>query len=223
MLDSVYTTVSVKSTLNKKKEPKMEKANLQETIIYGGAFNRPTLAHQAILQGCVDYAEPRHADVWLMPSASRVDKAISVERSERLEFCAALTRDVLSRTVRLGIETLELDRSELTETYDTVRELDAQYPDRTFTWVFGADSVATMETWVHGRWLQDNLSMLVINRPGTPLPNLGPRAVELAVEAGSYSSTELRRRLANGEAYDDMVGPEVGRLIDAKNAMLEVC
>ena len=201
----------------------MEKVTSQETVIYGGAFNRPTLAHQAILQACVDYAEPRKADVWLLPSASRVDKAIEVERDERIAFCEALTRDVMSRTVSLAVETFELDRTELTETYDTVRELDARFPERTFTWVFGADSVASMDTWDHGRWLQNHLSMLVINRPGTPLPVLGPRAVELPVDAGNYSSTELRRRLATGEPYEDMVSPEVAHLISVKNAMLEVC
>ena len=201
----------------------MEKVSMQETIIYGGAFNRPTLAHQAILQACVDYAEPRNAEIWLLPSASRVDKTIEVGRSERIEFCEALLRDVMSRTVRLGIETTELDRTQLTETYDTVQELGSLYPTRSFTWVFGADSAASMETWDHGQWLKDTLSMLLINRPGTALPDLGPRAVELPVEAGNYSSTELRRRLAATEPYEDMVGPEVARLIAAKSAMLEAC
>ena len=201
----------------------MEKMTSKETIIYGGAFNPPTRAHQAILQACVEYAEPRQADVWLLPSASRVDKAINVDRDDRVAFCTALTKDVIHRTVQLAVETTELDRAQLTETYDTVQELSARYPERSFTWVFGADSVATMRTWDHGDWLQDHLSMLVINRPGTPLPRLGPKAVELAVNAGNFSSTELRQRLADGAAYDDMVGAEVGSLLRARSAMLEAC
>jgi len=201
----------------------METFSPRETVIYGGAFNPPTRAHQAILEACVEYAEPRHADVWLLPSASRSDKKIEVERSDRLAFCHALTRDVMSKTVRLGVETLELDRGTLTETYDTVLELTAKYPDREFRWVFGADSVASMPSWDHGQWLQENLSMLVINRPGTPLPPLGARAIELAVNAGNFSSTELRQRIKNGERYDDLVGLEVNRLLTAKDAMLGIC
>ncbi len=193
----------------------MKEADLHETIIYGGAFNPPTRAHQAILQACVDYAEPRHADVWLLPSASRTDKVIETDRAQRVAYCEALTRDVVRRTVNLVVETTELDRPQLTETYDTVRELELRNPDRAFTWVFGADSVATMPSWDHGEWLRDTLSMLVINRPGTPLPPLGPRAVELAIHAGDFSSTELRRRLADGEAYDDMVGGHVRTLLAA--------
>lgn len=187
-----------------------------ETIIYGGAFNPPTRAHQAILQACVDYAEPRQAEVWLLPSASRVDKTIETDYEKRLAFCEALTQDVIRRTVRLNVETTELDRSCPTETYDTVRELEARYPDRRFTWVFGSDSVATMPTWDHGTWLRENLSMLVINRPGAALPALGIRATELAVDAGGYSSTELRRRLAGDEPYDDFVGEHVYQILAAQ-------
>ena len=191
----------------------MESTERQQTIIYGGAFNPPTRAHQTILQACVDYAEPRQAEVWLLPSASRTDKQIETDRTGRIAFCEALTHDVVRRTVRLAVETSELDRQQLTETYDTVRELENRYPERSFTWVFGADSVATMESWDHGAWLREQLSMLVINRPGTTPPRLGPHAVQLAVEAGDFSSTELRRRMANSENFDALVSDSVRALL----------
>ena len=184
-----------------------------ETVVYGGAFNPPTLAHEAILQGCIDYAEPRDADVWLMPSASRVDKRIEVSREHRLDLCSALTRDVLRRTVNVDVQTVELDRHQQTETYDTVRELELLYPERRFTWVFGADSVATMPEWHEGEWLVENLSMLVIDRPGAPERTLGVNATRLAIDAGSLSSTELRRRIEMSEPYDDIVGSHVYELL----------
>ena len=200
----------------------MVKPILQETIIYGGAFNPPTRAHQAILQACVEYAEPRNADVRLLPSASRIDKAIEVGRAERLGYCDALARDVVRRSVQLNVETIELDRTQLTETYDTVQELNATYPERAFTWVFGSDSVASMGSWDHGQWLQENLSVLVINRPGAALPATHTQVTELPVDAGAYSSTELRQRLSAGQEYNDLVSPEVARLL-AANAMLRAC
>lgn len=185
----------------------------QETVLYGGAFNPPTLAHEAILQACVDYAEPRGADVWVVPSASRSDKSIEVGRERRLEYCQALTRDVLRRTVGIDVMTMELDRGYQTETYDTACELELLHPDRSFTWVFGADSVATMDTWHNGQVLKDSLSMLVVNRPGAPEVPLGARATRLDVDAGVLSSTELRRRMAAGERYDDIVGSHVHELL----------
>lgn len=186
---------------------------MKETIIYGGAFCPPTKAHQAILQACIDYAEPRNADVWLLPSANREDKMMSMDSERRIELCEALCRDVMKRTVSLSISTMELDRQQLTETYDTVRELDATHPDRRFIWVFGADSVATMPTWDHGDELFDNLSMLVVGRPGTQLKKIGNKAIWLPVETGDESSTEVRRRMQAGEDYDDMVSEQVRTLL----------
>lgn len=191
----------------------MTERNSLETIVYGGAFNPPTRAHQAILQACVDYAEPRQAEVWLLPSASRKDKTIEVSRERRLELCDALIQDVLRRTVNIDINTMELDRKRPTETYDTVRELDAAFADRNFTWVFGEDSVASMHEWNHGEWLRDQLNMLVIERPGYHVDDLGPRAVRLSVQTDDVSSSELRQRLADGGDYRHLVGPSVGALL----------
>lgn len=200
----------------------MEQYIAKETVIYGGAFNPPTLAHQAILQACVDYAEPRAADVWLLPSASRSDKEITETDQRRLELCDALTQDVLRRSVSLQVETRELERGRATETYETVQLLAAEYPERRFTWVFGADSVATMRSWGGGEWLYENLDMLVIDRPGYEATKLGARATRLAVQTGSLSSTELRRRMASGEPYADMVGSAVGEILRQRSATLEV-
>lgn len=182
---------------------------MKETIIYGGAFYPPTRAHQAILQACIDYAEPRRADVWLLPSANREDKSIAASRERRLHLCDALCQDVVRRTVNLAVSTLELDRNKPTETYDTVCELATGNPDREFTWVFGSDSVETMKTWGHGEELYNDLSMLVVRRPGVSPVRLGARAVWLPVETDEMSSTELRRRIAAGEDYAPLVGAHV--------------
>jgi len=181
----------------------------RNTIIYGGAFNPPTRAHQAILQACVDHAEAIGADVWIMPSGSRTDKMIEKTRADRLRMVEALCRDVVTRTVELHIETCELDRDKPVETYDTVIELGKMYDDKRFLWVFGSDSVATMPEWHGGDWLQHNLSMLVIERPGSPLQDLDGDITELCVAPTDVSSTEVRARLAANEPVDDLVGPEV--------------
>lgn len=188
---------------------------MKETIIYGGAFYPPTRAHQAILQACVDCADQqRDADVWLLPSASRADKDITASIERRIELCDALRRDVMSRTVTIEICRQELDRHAPTETYDTVQELATDYPDRSFTWVFGSDAVATMRSWNQGQWLYDSLSMLVVSRPDAPPVALGARALWLQVETGDVSSTEVRRRMSAGEDYSMLVSGRVAALLD---------
>ncbi|RYF27839.1 MAG: nicotinate-nicotinamide nucleotide adenylyltransferase [Chloroflexi bacterium] len=185
----------------------------RETIIYGGAFNPPTIAHQAILQSCVDSAERTSADVWLLPSGDRTDKTIGIDRERRLQLCHALASDVVSRSVTIDVLPTELDTTGNTETIDTVRLLQNQYPDRNFTWVFGSDSVATMADWCEGEWMLDNLPMLVVERPGSPILQLGRYATRLPIDAIEASSTEVRDRLQRGISVRELVPASVLRYL----------
>lgn len=181
----------------------------KETIIYGGAFNPPTKAHHAILQACIDRAEQSGADVWVMPCGNRVHKTINVPRDTRVRYVEALVNDALWRSVDVHIETTELDSGIETETYDTAMMMNDMYPDRKFIWVFGTDSVVTIEQWKEGEWLKDHLPMLVVERPNTLGVELGKNAEWLLIEPSTISSTEVRERLGSDESIDDLVTPSV--------------
>lgn len=192
----------------------MNKQKVQiDTIIYGGAFNPPTKAHQAILQACVDRAEQTGADVWLLPSGNRTDKTIESTRENRLRMIDTLIGDVMARTVNIHVDTSELDQTQQTETYDTVMRLNLLHNDRRFIWVFGSDSIQTMPEWQHGQWLVDNLPMLIVERPGRPVQSLGRHASMLEVTTLEVSSTEVRNRLENNQPVDDLVSPAVKKLL----------
>ena len=184
-----------------------------ETVIYGGAFNPPTLAHIQILQACIDYAEPRGAEVWVMPSGDRFDKVIPVPRERRMAYIAAMLADVDSRGVKTDLITTELDREVEVETYDTVIELDEAFPDRQMTWVFGADSTETMGQWKNGDWLLENLQKLVIEREGSRINPLAKRATAMTIATPNVSSTEVRRRLECHEPIDELVSPMVAAIL----------
>ncbi len=187
--------------------------NQTETIIYGGAFNPPTRAHQAVLQACVDYAELRGADVWIMPSGDRADKEIATPHDRRLAYIEALATDVVTRAVQIDIETTELYRGYQTETYDTVQEMADKYPGRKFRWVFGSDSVNTMHEWQGGGTMLRELPMLIVERPGYAARKLGRNAVMLDVVTDQISSTQVRTRLAQHQSVDELVSPAVSRLL----------
>lgn len=191
----------------------MESQKRIETIIYGGAFNPPTLAHIAILQACVDYARPRGADVWVMPSGERLDKAIHVDRTRRLDYIDAMIDDVDTSGVAMDVYTKELDRKVNIETFDTVLELNDDFPEREFTWVFGADSTETMGDWYNGPWLLENLSMLVLDRDGYTVNPLAKRAMMLTIPHMNISSTDVRNGLAAGDDISSLVSPRVHSLI----------
>lgn len=195
----------------------MEQMPKKETIIYGGAFNPPTLAHEAILRACVGYASEHGAEVWVMPSGDRFDKTIPTERATRLAYVAAM----LEGLDGVKVDTSELDRPVEVETYDTVVELEQSHPDRQFTFVFGADSTQTMGTWKGGNELLKNLPMLVVEREGSEISPLAEKAVRLPVVAPNTSSTEVRNRLTRGEAVDGLVSEAVKRVLAQSACVLE--
>lgn len=184
----------------------------QETIIYGGMFNPPTLAHLAILQASVDQALERGANVWVMPSGVRADKPGVIDTDVRLRYINAMIADVDTKGVNLDVYTKELYRSVPIETFDTVLELNDDFPDREFTWVFGADSTETMGDWYNGPWLLENLSMLVLERDGYTINPLAKRAIMMAIPHLSISSTDVRNGLAAGIDVSGMLSPHVQRL-----------
>lgn len=186
----------------------------KKTIIYGGAFNPPTIAHGAILKACANYARTIDADVWILPSGNRTDKQVTVRRDRRLDFINAMIYDVKTADVVIDIITTELDRCKPVETCDTVSELMTAHPDRSFIWVFGSDSVMTMPGWGNGPWLLNNLEMLVVKRNGSAINMLAKNISILNISVPDVSSTEVRRRLETGESLDGFVTESIRQILD---------
>lgn len=188
-----------------------------ETIVYGGAFNPPTLAHVAILNACADYARtadtPMRKEIWVMPSGDRSDKTIGIDTDTRLQYVEAMITDARTEGIPTTPVTTELERTSNVETFDTVMELEAAHPDRSFTWVFGADSTETMAQWKEGEWLLENLRILAVEREGSYVNPLAKRALALTVPSLAVSSTMVRQRMAGGQALDDLVSPNVLALL----------
>ena len=188
--------------------------NKKKTIIYGGAFNPPTIAHEDILKSCIDHAIKIGADVWILPSGHRPDKYIQQDIEVRLLYIDAMIKDVDLRNVAVTVARLELDRSKPVETIDTVHELIRKFPNRDFIWVFGADSIITMPNWRGGKWLTKNLNMLVIKRAGIVIECRNDDSFKVIdCRHKDISSTELRRRLSANLDISNMVGDEVGKLL----------
>ncbi len=192
----------------------MERAPKIETIIYGGAFNPPTLAHVAILRACFEYANDTQADVWVMPSGDRQDKTIHAPRERRLAFVNALIKDATRfDSDKAEVKTTELDRPIAVETIDTVHELQQAYPERSFTFVFGADSTETMADWKGGDELLETLPMLVVEREGSQINAMARHALRLNVTTPDVSSTQVRRCIETRQPVTSLVSPSVAQLI----------
>lgn len=183
-----------------------------KTIIYGGAFNPPTLAHQTILNACTELAKEINGQVWLLPSGNRTDKTIPIPNETRLLFLEAMI-EATPHPDTVTIETLELHQIAPVETFDTIQTLNILHPEHEFHWVFGTDSTATMQTWKQGEWIMENTHILAIQRTGFPInPNLSHYTL-LQLPETAISSTEVRLKATNGEDYSNLIIPTMHPLI----------
>ena len=142
-----------------------------------------------------------------------------------MEFAAAEDRYRMTELAVEGcpyfeVSDVELKRSGISYTYDTVLELKKQYPGYELYFIVGADSVPQLSTWHNIYGLLHEVTFVAVARPGydkafakarEDFGGLGEEKIlllkmpELAV-----SSTDIRERVKNGAPVDGMV-PETVR------------
>jgi nicotinate-nucleotide adenylyltransferase len=135
----------------------------------------------------------------------------------------------------LSVCALEVERGGLSYTVDTLESVHASDPDAELTLIVGADTASTIGSWREpGRLLE--LAHLAVAarvprggahpRWGRTLPGTGrqagaarqslpsaERVRRLEMPAIEVSSSMVRRRVADGEPIDELVGPAVAAYI----------
>jgi nicotinate-nucleotide adenylyltransferase len=167
---------------------------MSEIAIFGGTFDPPTRAHQAIARACLE--QPGLDAVWLMPSGDRSDKPAMQAADARLEMLECLHQEEFGGNSRLVVSDFELQLPQPTQTNATDLALQQAFPRDRFWFVFGADSYQDMPSWEYGEKLQKTLGMLIVPRPGYALPALADNIKHLAItepeEVMAASSTVVR-------------------------------
>lgn len=184
---------------------------MKEIAVYGGTFDPPTRAHEAIMRACL--AHSTIDELWVMPSGARTDKAGMSSDALRMGLLKQLIT-VEFADCRVELSDFEMKLPKPTETYRTVNALDRVYPGHRFWYVFGADSIASMPTWQCGDQLRDELHILAVPRAGYELPPETERLNYLEIgeiALAGISSSAVRYAMASGEPLDHLVSPVVAK------------
>jgi nicotinate-nucleotide adenylyltransferase len=174
------------------------------TVLYGGAFDPPHLGHVAV----ADAARSRFGVERLVVLVNERPghRTVSASAEDRL----ALARVAFPRDdVRLDPHprTVELLRAE-------------HFDDPVF--VMGADQFRSFLAWSEPAEVLERARIAVATRPGFPRHELDPvleqldqpeRVLFFEIEPNPAASTDVRARLAGGEAPDRLVPAAVARLI----------
>ena len=164
--------------------------------IFGGSFNPIHLGHVGVAErAAADYGL---AKVLVVPAHVSPFKIVGP---------APLDDDLRWRLVQIACEghpllepcDIELRRGGVSYTIDTVRAIKALYPGAELFFIVGEDSVSGLPHWRS----YNELAKLCrfVSFPRTP-----------------ESSTEIRRRMENGESLEGLVNPRVAAELSVRRA-----
>ena len=177
---------------------KKPKANSQKLIaIFGGSFNPIHCGHIALAQAVLRQCQLD--EVWLMVSPQN-----PLKRNDSDLLDDSLRFEMAQKALE-GVEGVkacdyEFHLPQPSYTWNTLQHLSADYPDREFILIIGGDNWAHFQRWRH--WKDILWHHRIIAYPRDQY--LGTINVPLL----DVSSTEIRRRVAQGERVDGLV-PEI--------------
>lgn len=121
----------------------------------------------------------------------------------------------------VGVEAcrMEIDRGGPSYTADTVRELLAATPSARPYVIVGADVAGELDTWQRVDELRRAVTLVVVDRGGVGSADDPPgwRVERLRIPALDISSSQLRRRLAEGRSVDFLIPEPAIRCIRQLN------
>ena len=169
--------------------------------VFGGTFDPVHVGH---LVAAVNVRHALDLDVVLLVVANRPWQKegwrVVTPAADRLAVVRAAVGDVP------GVEAsdLEVARSGVSYTADTLAALHADDTEADLVLIIGADVAASLHTWERVDEVRARCRLAIVNRPGAPAPAVpaGWRADVVEIPALEVSSTDLRARVADGRPLD---------------------
>ncbi len=190
---------------------------LKRIGVFGGAFDPPHAAHVALAQSAV--ADLQLDELRIVPTGQAWHKSRPLSPAHHRLAMARLAFAGLQRVLVDPRETL---RDGPSYTVETLRELEAQWPDAELFLVIGEDQAEALMSW--HEW-QEVLRLAIIcvaaradltgPRPRFMAPILhAARFRQLQMPAMLVSATEIRARIAAHQCVAPLVFEPVARYID---------
>jgi nicotinate-nucleotide adenylyltransferase len=184
--------------------------------IYGGAFDPPHLAHEALARaGVLQYGLDT---LLILPTghAWHKSRALSVA-SHRIAMAQLAFADV----AQARVDERETLRSGATYSIDTLLEIQAENPQAQLFLLMGQDQLESLPQWHRHQDILQIATLLVALRSNSMPPreqkgieNLGKiQFSTLSMPASPISATHIRTLLAQRQAIDHLVKPSVARYI----------
>ncbi|MBQ7358715.1 MAG: nicotinate-nucleotide adenylyltransferase [Lachnospiraceae bacterium] len=188
--------------------------------ILGGTFNPIHNGHISLAQTALK--ELDLDTIWFMPSGQ-------TNLKKEMFILPAKARSTL---IELAIEkfdsfklsTIEIERSGITYTFETLLQLEEMFPEDSFFFILGADCLFSIEKWKEPTIIMDKTTLVSAVRGEDDISSLKRQADYLRQKynaqihllnfpAITVSSTEIRSKIANNESVKGLIPIEVEEYI----------
>ncbi len=173
--------------------------------VFGGTFDPVHQGHLVLAEQCRE--QGRLDQVWFVPAhrpPNKLEQSLT-RFDQRVEMLALAT----AGNPAFRIDELEKDRTGPSYTVDTLALLHQRHPGDDFWLLVGSDTLIDLPHWHEPRRLVELAGLMVMARPGTPVPSAGDLQAQLGLATPlrlevartpslDISSRDLRRRVAEG-------------------------
>lgn len=167
---------------------------MKKVGIFGGTFNPPHNGHLLMANEVLQSLQL--AEIWFMPNQIPPHKQhrdiISAEHRFNMLQLAVNGNDAFR------VESIELERSGPSFTYDTICLLKERHPDIQFYFIIGADMIEYLPKWYKIDLLQNLVQFVGVKRPNYKTTTQY-NVLEVDVPQFDVSSSFIRRRLKEGK------------------------
>ena len=184
-----------------------------KTIVYGGAFDPPHLAHEHIVRTIAKKYSPER--LLIVPSGPRSDKVYKVEEKHRARILSIFAEDLLDIGAELCDDFMTGRIADGT-TLGVNRILTERFGHAP-THVFGTDVIPNMKVWDPSGHVERHVSKIfVLRSDGKPqdfsrLDNYRTIAPELPSHLATLSSTGIRENVKKNVL--DGLAPKIAEYI----------
>ena len=181
--------------------------------IMGGTFDPIHNGH--LMLGEYAYQEFQLDEVWFMPNGNPPHKSndtIESQTKNRVE----MVRRAIAGKEYFSLQLYETKNKEVNYSYKTMEHFIEAYPEYTFYFIIGADSLFSIEKWVHPEILLRDCIVLAAYRDDTGTDEMLSQIQYLNEKYGAdirllntpnvdISSSDIRERIKDGLSIRKMV------------------
>lgn len=186
------------------KGSELSTGNKKRVGILGGSFNPVHYAHLMMIDQI--YHQLDLDDVYMMPTniPPHKEAKATIDSSYRVEMLKLATKEF----PHIGVETIELRRTEKSYTYDTIVELQQLHPENEYYFIIGGDMVADLPNWYRIEELLTKVKFVAVKRPNYEVESNYP-LIWVEIPQMAISSTLIRTNIKNKTSVNFMLPPAV--------------